>query len=136
MEHCLRRCYHRTSPPKALQTTQLIFSRHKTIDINFRNHERRFDVAGASNIRYQMIKKRIDKVHIRHTNERLTQPGKIAIVYFNKNDVEDYLPFISYLQEMKTLENNLEELELEDLQGVNGLKAIRVGVMLDTIGSN
>jgi hypothetical protein len=115
--------------PKALHTTQLIFIHNHTIDISFRADERKFDVEGAYNIRYQMIKKRIDKVHVRNTKERLTQPGKIALIYFHERDIEDYLPFIYYLQETNVLEENLEELELEDLQGLSGLRALRVGVV-------
>jgi len=47
-----------------------------------------------------MIKKRIDKVRIRNTEERLTQPDKIALIYFNKKDAEDYLQSL-LLQETK-----------------------------------
>lgn len=116
---------------KRLETTQLIFSNSHTIDICFRNDERRFDVEGAYNIRYQIIKKRIDKVCIKGTNERLTQVGKIAIIYFNTKDAEEYIKYIQYLQEQKTLLNDLEELELEELQGVRGLRALRVGVNME-----
>lgn len=115
--------------PLPLRTTQLIFAHDRTIDISFRADERRFDVEGTYNIRYQMIKKRIDKVHIRNTDERLTQTDKIALIYFNRKDVEDYLPYLQYLQETGVLQNNLEELELEELQGLSGLKAFRVGVV-------
>lgn len=111
-----------------LETTQLIFVHSGTIDISFRNDEHRFDVEGAYNIRYEMIKKRIDKVNIRHSNERLTQPGKIALVYFQQKDVEEYISFIQYLQTQGLLEQDVEYLDLEELQGVSGLKAIRVGV--------
>ncbi|MBW8683843.1 GAF domain-containing protein [Chitinophaga rhizophila] len=111
-----------------LRTTQLIFVHNHTIDISFRADERKFDVEGAYNIRYQMIKKRIDKVHLRNSEERLTQPDKIVLIYFDNKDIEDYLPFIQYLQEKGTLNNDLEELDLEDLQGLSGLKALRVGV--------
>jgi len=111
-----------------LRTTQLIFVHNHTIDISFRADERRFDVEGAYNIRYQMIKKRIDKVHVRNTEERLTQPDKIVLIYFDNKDVEDYRPFIQYLQEKGVLNDDLEELELEDLQGLSGLRALRVGV--------
>lgn len=114
--------------PKVLRTTQLIFIHNHTIDISFRADERRFDVEGAYNIRYQMIKKRIDKVHIKDTEERLTQPDKIVLIYSDDKDVDDYLPFIEYLQEKQTLCNDLEYLLLEDLQGLSGLKALRVGV--------
>lgn len=114
---------------RTLRTTQLIFVHNHTIDISFRADERKFDVEGAYNIRYQMIKKRIDKVHIRNTTERLTQPDTIALIYFHQRDVEDYLPFVRYLQETNVLTDQLEELELEDLQGLSGLRALRVGVV-------
>lgn len=111
-----------------LETTQLIFVHSGTIDISFRNDEHRFDVEGAYNIRYEMIKKRIDKVSIKNSSERLTQPGKIALVYFQQKDVEEYISFIQYLQTKGLLEEGVEYLDLEELQGVSGLKAIRVGV--------
>jgi hypothetical protein len=112
-----------------LQTTQLIFVNTKSIDISFRDDEKRFDVEGAYNIRYQVIKKRIDKVLIKNTDERLTQPNKIAIVYFNSHDAEEFEQYIHQLQAEGLLENNLEHLELQALQGVQGLKALRVGVV-------
>lgn len=124
--------------PKALLTTHLIFIHNHTIDISFRADERKFDVEGGYNIRYQMIKKRIDKVRIRNSKERLTQPGKIALIYVHEKDIEDYLPFIYYLQETDILKEDLEELELEELQGLSGLRALRVGVVYpdDTIIDN
>jgi hypothetical protein len=114
--------------PTVLETTHLIFAHSNAIDISFRNDERRFDVEGAYNIRYQVIKKRIDKVHVNGSDERLTQPGKIAIVYFNQKEADEYIKFIKSLIAQKILLNDLEYLELEDLQGVAGLKALRVGV--------
>ena len=116
---------------KPLQTTQLIFIHSNTIDISFRNDERRFDAEGGYNIRYQVIKKRIDKVHVAGTDERLTQPGKIALVYFNRRDADEYISHIQYLQEQQILLNDLEYLDLEELQGVAGLKALRVGINMD-----
>ena len=116
---------------KPLETTQLIFINSGSIDISFRDDERRFDVEGSYNIRYHVIKKRIDKVHVKITGERLTQPGKIALVYFNSKSAEEYVNYIKYLQEKNTLKNDLEYLELEELQGVAGLKALRIGVNLE-----
>jgi len=113
---------------RPLLTTQLIFIHSNPIDISFRNDERRFDVEGAYNIRYEVVKKRIDKVLIAGTIERLTQPGKIAMVYFNQTEAAEYLEYIKYLQEEDILLDDLEQLELEELQGVTGLKALRVGV--------
>jgi hypothetical protein len=116
-----------------LQTTQLLFSHPQTLDITFRKDERRFDVEGAYNIRYHIIKKRIDKVLILDTNERLTQPGKIAIIYSDERDAQEFKGFIRELQDENLLSNDLEELDLEALQGVDGLKAIRVGVRIHEV---
>jgi len=121
---------HKLLPDMAtpLQTTQLIFVHSTSIDISFRKDERRFDVEGGYNIRYQVVKKRIDKVRVQDTNERLTQPGKIAIIYFNDREGEEYEGYIRYLQEKGVLALEVEHLELEELQGVSGLRALRVGV--------
>jgi len=113
---------------RPLHTTQLIFMHAHKIDISFRNDERRFDVEGAYNIRYEVIKKRIDKVLIKDTQERLTQPGKIALVYLNALEAQEYIEYIGELQQQGLLDDNLEFLELEELQGVSRLKALRVGV--------
>ncbi|WP_316829819.1 GAF domain-containing protein [Pedobacter aquatilis] len=114
--------------PRPLETTQLVFIHSNSIDISFRNDERRFDVEGAYNIRYEVVKKRIDKVLIKGTSERLTQPHKIAMVYFNADEAKEYIEYIKYLQDLGFLNDDLEQLDLEELQGVSGLKALRVGV--------
>jgi hypothetical protein len=111
-----------------LQTTQLILAHSIPLSISFRNKERKFDVDGAYNIRYEIIKKRIDKVHIKESDERLTQPGKIAIVYSQQKELNEYLEYIEFLQHEKLLTDSVEHLELEDLQGISGLKAVRVEV--------
>lgn len=116
--------------PTHLQTTQLIYVNASTIDISFRVDEKRFDVEGSYNIRYNIVKKRIDKVHIKATKERLTQPGKIAIVYSQKEHEEEYMEYIVKLQEEGLLKKDTEMLVLEELQGVTGLKALRVSIML------
>lgn len=114
--------------PAALQTTQLIFIHSMHIDISFRNDERRFDVEGAYNIRYEVIKKRIDKVTLLNSSERLTQPGKIAIVYFTEAEANEQLGYIKQLQTQDLLLPDVEMLDLEELQGVVGLKALRVSI--------
>ena len=44
-----------------LATTHLVLAHHTPLSIQFRFDERRFDVDGAYNVRYEVIKKRIDK---------------------------------------------------------------------------
>jgi len=114
-----------------LQTTQLILIHSQPIAISFRRDERRFDVEGSYNIRYETMKKRIDKVRIKDTEERLTQIGKIAIVYSNMKEAQEYVQYIEFLQNKNVLRPGIEWLELEELQGVKGLKALRVDVNLE-----
>ena len=114
-----------------LQTTQLILAHSIPLSISFRTAERKFDVDGAYNIRYEIVKKRIDKVRIKDTNERLTQPGKIAIVFSQAKEANEYLEYIEFLQNQKLLKPGIEKYDLEELQGVSGLKALRVDVNFD-----
>lgn len=116
--------------PLPLQTTQLILAHAVPLSISFRRKERKFDVDGAYNIRYEIIKKRIDKVHLRDSEERLTQPGKVAIVYSQNKEFAEYIEYIEFLQNEGLLGDNVEHLDLEDTQGISGLKAIRVDVNL------
>ena len=113
-----------------LQTTQLILAHSIPLSISFRRKERKFDVDGAYNIRYEIIKKRIDKVHLKDSEERLTQPGKVAVVYSQQKELAEYLEYIEYLQSEHLLTDNVEHVELEDTQGISGLKAVRVEVNL------
>jgi len=114
-----------------LYTTQLILVHSTPIDISFRKDERRFDVEGAYNIRYEIMKKRIDKVHIKDSEERLTQPGTIALVYSFAKEADEYIKYITFLQDKGVLEHGIEFLDLEELQGISGLRALRVKVNLD-----
>jgi hypothetical protein len=116
-----------------LRTTQLILSHGQTLSILFRTEERKFDVDGAYNIRYEIVKKRIDKAHIKGTDERLTQPGKIAIVYSKGKDAAEYTEYIEFLQNKGLLKPGIEQHDLEELQGVVGMKALRVDVNFDDL---
>ncbi len=116
-----------------LKTTQLILAHSIPLSISFRTAERKFDVDGAYNIRYEIVKKRIDKVRIKDTNERLTQPGKIAIVYSQAKEAAEYMEYIEFLQNQKLLKGTIEKYDLEELQGVSGLKALRVEVNFDEV---
>ncbi|MBC7923068.1 MAG: hypothetical protein H7Z75_18470 [Ferruginibacter sp.] len=118
----------RSALPLPLQTTQLILAHSRPVDIQFRLDERRFDVEGAYSIRYEIIKKRIDKACVKGTQARLTQPDTLALAYTTSQEVNDYLPFINTLQERGELLPSIEFLELEPLQGVSGLKALRLNI--------
>lgn len=118
--------------PVPLETTHLVLVQNTPLSIRFRPDEKQFDPDGSYNVRYEIIKKRIDKAMIRNRAERLTQPGKIAIVYSHPKEVWEYRDAIDYLQASGYLNDDLEELELEDLQGVQGMKALRVSVNISS----
>ncbi|MFK8061100.1 MAG: GAF domain-containing protein [Polaribacter sp.] len=120
--------FERKNMQNDLRVASLILVHSNAMAIKFRMDEKQFDVDGAYNIRYEIIKKRIDKANIKGTEERLTTPGKIAIVYSQEKDALEYSKYIAYLQSKNQL-GKLEYLELEDLQGVSGLKALRVEVI-------
>ncbi|AKD02038.1 GAF domain-containing protein [Pontibacter korlensis] len=120
----------RASLKLPLEITQLILVHSDPISIRYRLDEKKFDVEGANNISYEIIKKRIDKATILDSEERLTQPGKIAIVYTQQKALQEYLRYVEFLQAEGYIQDEIEHLEVEDLQGVQGLKAIRVTVNL------
>ncbi len=114
--------------PDPLEITSLILVQHTPLAISFRFDEKRFDVDGAYNARYEILKKRIDKAVVKGSTERVTQPGKIAIVYSQASEAAEYRDYISYLQAQGYLLDEVEMLDLEDLQGVSGLRALRISV--------
>ena len=117
--------------PVPLNTAQLVFAYTNPLSIRFRMDEKQFDVDGAYNVRYEILKKRIDKAIIEGTNERLTVAGKVAIVYLQEKDRLEYLEYIEYLQHEGFITGEVEDVVLGKLQGVQGLRALRITVNLD-----
>lgn len=111
-----------------LETAQLILIYSDTISMRFRLDEKRFDVEGTYDIRYPIIKKRIDKALVKNTGERLTQAGHIAIVYAQLREREEYRGYLDFINDKGYIEGAIEDLELEDMQGVHGLRALRIKI--------
>lgn len=114
-----------------LDTCHLILVNHTPLSIRFRYDEKRFDVDGAYDVRHEIIKSRLDKAMVKGSQERLTQPGRIAVVYAHPREGRDIQRHIDYLQSRGRLLDDLESIDLEDLPGVRGLKALRVGINLE-----
>jgi len=89
--------------------------------------EKQFDIDGSYNVRYEIAKKRIDKAKIKNSDERITQKGKLTIVYSQPQERKEYLGYINLLQHKGLLNSEIEQFDVEDLQGIIGLKALRVG---------
>lgn len=115
--------------PFPLEITSLILVMNLPISIRFRMDEKRFDVDGTYNARYEVVKKRIDKSRIKNSDERIVQMGKITVVFSVNNEKNEYLEYANYLIHKGIISDVIEEFEVEDLQGISGLKAIRVEVL-------
>jgi hypothetical protein len=111
-----------------LETTHLVLMQHSPLSIRFRFDEKRFDVDGTYDVRHMIIKSRLDKAVLKGNGDRLTQPGRIAVVYANVEEAREARRHIDFLQAQGYLTEELESLELEDLPGVQGLRALRVTV--------
>ena len=127
------RFYHvQENLPLQLDAASLILVFSSTLSIRYRMDEKKFDIDGAYNARYEIIKKRIDKAYIKGTEERITQKGMIAIVYTQDSEEREYIGYIEFLQKKNYLDKGIEIVDLEDVQGVVGLKALRVKVLYST----
>jgi hypothetical protein len=115
-----------------LEIASLILVYSTPLAVHFRMDEKRFDVEGAYNARYEIIKKRVDKANIKGTSERITQPGHIAIIYSQEKDALDYVKYLDFLASKKYIHRDYRDFELEDLQGITGLKALRAKVNYDS----
>lgn len=115
--------------PFPIEITSLILVYTDPISIKFRMDEKRFDIEGSFNAAYEALKKRLDKAYVKNTQQRIVSSQKITIVYTSQEDEQEYLQFINFLKHCQVVEDDLEFLEVEELQGgINGLKAMRVSV--------
>jgi len=110
--------------------THLVLVQAVTVDIvHDETTERLFDVRGTRDTRYEIVKKRIDKARDAATQERITQPGMLTIVYSTTEEWEEYLQYLRYLHREGLVSDAIEEGNVEPLQGVSGLKFARVQVL-------
>jgi len=115
--------------PVPLTTAQMIFVYSLPVSIRFLLDEKHFDVDGAYNVRYKILKKRIDKAVVQNTGERVTVSGKIAIIYTTERDRLEYMEYAQYLVQKGLISEDIEHLDIAPLQGVDGLKALRITVI-------
>lgn len=122
--------HHHLKPklPYPLDVTSLILVHQSAIAIRFRMDEKRFDVDGSYNARFEIVKKRIDKAFILDTSERITKQGMITVVYSSDEEAEEYLGYVSLLQAQGFLKDDITQFDIEDLQGVSGLRGLRVSI--------
>ncbi|MBN1102136.1 MAG: GAF domain-containing protein [Deltaproteobacteria bacterium] len=117
-----------------LDTAHLILVQNTPLSIRFRFDEKRFDVDGAYDVRHEIVKSRIDKAVVRGTGERLTQPGTVAVVYSHPDEAKEMRRHIEFLHSEGLLTGSTDNLDLGDLPGIQGLRALRVSVNLENPG--
>ncbi|WP_163349232.1 GAF domain-containing protein [Desulfovibrio sp. JC010] len=113
-----------------LSCSPLVLVHSAPLTILFRVDEKRFEVEGTYNIRYEIIKKRIDKSTILGSGERLTRPGMLSVIYTQDKEWREYTSYFEYLADKGFIEGEIENHVLEDMQGVHGLRALRAKVVL------
>lgn len=114
--------------PYVFEMTSLILVYDTPVSIRFRMDEKRFDIDGNHNIKYEVIKKRIDKAFIKNSDERIVQSNMLTIVYMNEEQKNEYKDYLTFLSLKGILDTEIQQFEIEDLAGVSGLKALRVKI--------
>lgn len=114
-----------------LHLTSLILAYNEQISIRFRMDEKRFDVEGNADIRFEVLKKRLAKAMIKDTKERLVQQDVLAVVYLNETEKHHYTDYLLYLKSKNYLIGDIEEVFIEDLQDINDLEALRIKINTD-----
>ncbi|MGI4020283.1 MAG: GAF domain-containing protein [Janthinobacterium lividum] len=117
------------SLPYLMEVTTLVLAFSFPISIRFRMDEKRFDVDGTYNARFEIVKKRIDKAFIKNTQERITKAGYLTIVYSNKVEQKEYIKYLKVLQAKNYLSGEPKLLEVQDLQSITGLKVLRIKIL-------
>ena len=114
--------------PINLDVASLILASNLTLDITFKMDEKRFDVDGYNNAKYEIIKKRINKAFVKGSDERINMPKKLCIIYTDDVLKSEYLVYLNKLIDLNYLKNDIEFLEVEEMQGIGGLLAIGVSI--------
>ncbi len=113
-----------------LEVTHLVLVQDLTVDIiHDENTEKLFEVRGTRDIRYEIVKKRIDKAVDEEARTRITQPGMLTLVYSSEEEWAEYQQYLRYLSREGWVEPEIQLGTVEPLQGITGLKFARVRVL-------
>lgn len=113
-----------------MEVTHLVLVQDLTVDIiHDENTEKLFEVRGTRDIRYEIVKKRIDKAVDEESRTRITQPGMVTLVYSSEEEWAEYQQYLRYLSREGWIEPEIQSGTVEPLQGITGLKFARVRVL-------
>ncbi|HEY9611043.1 GAF domain-containing protein [Allocoleopsis sp.] len=113
-----------------MEVTHLALVQDQTVDIiHDENTEKLFEVRGTRDIRYEIVKKRIDKAVDEESRTRITQPGMVTLVYSTEEEWSEYQQYLRYLAREGWVDTEIQSGTVEPLQGITGLKFARVRVL-------
>ncbi|MBW4544839.1 MAG: GAF domain-containing protein [Symplocastrum torsivum CPER-KK1] len=113
-----------------LEVTHLVLVQDLTVDIlHDENTEKLFEVRGTRDIRYEIVKKRIDKAVDEQARTRITQPGMLTLVYSTEEEWTEYQQYLRYLGREGWVDTEIQLGTVEPLQGITGLRFARVRVL-------
>ncbi|NEQ21519.1 MAG: GAF domain-containing protein [Microcoleus sp. SIO2G3] len=113
-----------------LEVTHLVLVQDLTVDIlHDENTEKLFEVRGTRDIRYEIVKKRIDKAVDEQARTRITQPGMLTLVYSTEEEWTEYQQYLRYLAREGWVDTEIQLGTVEPLQGITGLRFARVRVV-------
>ncbi len=113
-----------------MEVTHLVLVQDQTVDIiHDENTEKLFEVRGTRDIRYEIVKKRIDKAVDEESRTRITQPGMLTLVHSTEEEWAEYQQYLRYLAREGWIDREIQSGTVEPLQGITGLKFARVRVL-------
>lgn len=113
-----------------LQITHLVLIQQQSVDIfHDEKSDTLFAVRGSRDSRYEIVKKRIEKACDDETNERITQPGMLTLVYSTDEEWEEWQQYLRYLAREGWVDSTIDTGNVEPLQGVSGLAYARVRIL-------
>ena len=113
-----------------MEVTHLVLVQDQTVDIiHDENTEKLFEVRGTRDIRYEIVKKRIDKAVDEQARTRITQPGMLTLVYSTEEEWAEYQQYLRYLARDGWVDTEIQCGTVEPLQGITGLRFARVRIL-------
>ncbi len=115
-----------------LEVSHVVLVSHNTISIKFGFDQKKFVLESSHDIGHEIISSRVSAATTKIDNDKLSQPDKIAIVYSRPEEAIEMKRHISYLQDNNYLMDDLEYVELNELEGIQGLRSLRVSVNVNS----
>ncbi|MEN9809131.1 MAG: hypothetical protein RLZZ488_698 [Pseudomonadota bacterium] len=113
--------------------THVIVVQDTPVNVQFDFDDKQFHVDGGADGRGEMLKRRVDRAVIKGTQERLSQPGKLSVVFTQERERVEYMEYFTFLAAQECLMEDVEEYLIDEVQGAQGLRALRVSINLKAL---